>query len=301
MGVAAKAVEFMTAIARDDSHGYDQGSRWGPDYDCSSLVITAYKKAGVPLTCIYTGNMFGDMISHGFENVTGKVNLTTGAGLQPGDVLLNVAKHTAMYIGNGQICHAASNEFGGATGGRTGDQTGGEICIRSYYNCPWDYVLRYKEAEAQAPSVTTPNPSQEIQNGIYIVQKGDSLWSIANKIYGNGLEYRRIMKDNRLSSEFIYVGQKLKVGVETETPETPTVQKPVSKEKCTPSLPVLKYGMVSMAVRKLQSMLVACGYRLDVDGDFGPDTESKVKLLQSAKGIPATGIVEARTYEALMS
>ena len=39
------AVAFMEAMAADDTHGYDQASRWGPDYDCSSLVISAWKKA----------------------------------------------------------------------------------------------------------------------------------------------------------------------------------------------------------------------------------------------------------------
>ena len=28
------AIKWALAIARDNSHGYDQGSRWWPDYDC---------------------------------------------------------------------------------------------------------------------------------------------------------------------------------------------------------------------------------------------------------------------------
>ena len=42
MGVIDTAVNFMLQIANDDSHGYSQDDRWGPDYDCSSLVIQAY-------------------------------------------------------------------------------------------------------------------------------------------------------------------------------------------------------------------------------------------------------------------
>ncbi len=41
MTLAEKAAAFAVSVAKDDSHGYDQGRRWGPDYDCSSLVITA--------------------------------------------------------------------------------------------------------------------------------------------------------------------------------------------------------------------------------------------------------------------
>ena len=36
-----KAVTWAVGIANDNSHGYDQADRWGPDYDCSSLVIQA--------------------------------------------------------------------------------------------------------------------------------------------------------------------------------------------------------------------------------------------------------------------
>lgn len=48
-----------------------------------------------------------------------------------------------MYIGNGNIVHASINELGKITGGKPGDQTGKEICVRGYYNKPWTAVLRY--------------------------------------------------------------------------------------------------------------------------------------------------------------
>jgi cell wall-associated NlpC family hydrolase len=63
----------------------------------------------------------------------------------PGDVLLHEGRHTAIYIGNGQLVHASINEKGTIVGGIPGDQTGKEICIRSYYNHPWNSVLRYLE------------------------------------------------------------------------------------------------------------------------------------------------------------
>lgn len=146
MTIPEKAVQWAVDIANDNSHGYDQGNRWGPDYDCSSLVISAYKHAGVPLTCTYTGNMKSDFLSHGFIQPRG-VNLSLGAGLVLGDVLLHEKNHTALYIGNNKIVHASINEKGGVTGGQTGDQTGGEITVRTYYNYPWDCVLRYGAEE----------------------------------------------------------------------------------------------------------------------------------------------------------
>ena len=156
MDVIESAAAYAQNIAADDSHGYDQAGRWGPDYDCSSLVISAFRKAGVPLSCTYTGNMRGDMLRCGFEDVTGSVDLTTGAGLERGDVLLNHVHHTALYIGGGQLVQASINEYGGTTGGRTGDQTGREIYTRGYYNYPWDCVLRYTGAEPD----TVPAPAK---------------------------------------------------------------------------------------------------------------------------------------------
>ena len=141
--VIQSAVAWARGIAADASHGYDQANRWGPDYDCSSFVISAYKAAGVPLACTYTGDMRGDMLRRGFIDVTATVNLSNGAGVAAGDVLLNYTRHTALALGSGRIVQASINELGTVTNGLPGDQTGREIYERTYYNYPWDCVLRY--------------------------------------------------------------------------------------------------------------------------------------------------------------
>ncbi|MBE7016638.1 MAG: peptidoglycan-binding protein [Ruminococcaceae bacterium] len=46
-----------------------------------------------------------------------------------------------------KIGHASIDERGKASGGTAGDQTGGEVCIRSWYNANWDVILRPKSAE----------------------------------------------------------------------------------------------------------------------------------------------------------
>lgn len=48
-----------------------------------------------------------------------------------------------------KIGHASADERGKANSGKAGDQTGGEVCIRTWYSSPWDAVLRPKKA-AQA-------------------------------------------------------------------------------------------------------------------------------------------------------
>lgn len=148
-----KAINWMEETAKDDRHGYCQDHRWGEDgdYDCSSAVYTAWQSAGVPVKTYslkkygeaYTGVMLRAFTANGFTDVTAKVNRSTGAGLVRGDVLLNAARHTAMYCGNGMEVEASINEKGTAHGGKPGDQTGKEFLIRSYRNYPWTNVLRY--------------------------------------------------------------------------------------------------------------------------------------------------------------
>ena len=209
MTCAEKAVEWAISVANDPSHGYDQANRWGPDYDCSSLVISAYKQAGVPLTCTYTGNMRSDMLNNGFAPVA-NANKQTGANLLPGDVLLNETHHTAMYIGNGKIVQASINEMGGVTGGKTGDQAN-EINIHSYYNFPWDCILRYaKKVE----------PKEETKDGWYVVKSGDTLWGIAEKFLGAGERYIQIMSANNLMDSMIHPGQRLVIPTEDTTYKT---------------------------------------------------------------------------------
>ena len=161
------AVTMAEAIALDDTHGYDQVDRWGnPNYDCSGLVINCLENAGIPAKqkgATYTGNMPEVLPNIGFKNVITSVNLSTGSGMKRGDVLLGNG-HTAFYCGNGKLVHASINEKGTTTGGKSGDQTGREICIRSYYNKPWKYVYRYTGEVSNAGTVSVRN----------YLQKGDS-------------------------------------------------------------------------------------------------------------------------------
>lgn len=113
-----KAVTWAIEIANDPAHGYDQDNRWGPDYDCSSLVISAWQQAGVPVKtkgAYNTKSMKSVFLSCGFKDVTSSVNLDNGSGMKRGDVLLNIARHTVMHIGNGKVVSASINENGGAT------------------------------------------------------------------------------------------------------------------------------------------------------------------------------------------
>lgn len=137
--VVENAISWAVAIANDNSHGYSQQSRWGPDYDCSSFVITAFKNAGVDTgSATYTGNMRSQFTAHGFQWIPWS-SIGGVSNLQRGDILLNEKTHTEIYLGNNQNVGAHSNR--GYP--QTGDQTGTEVSVSGYYYHPWDGVLRY--------------------------------------------------------------------------------------------------------------------------------------------------------------
>lgn len=177
------AVARAEAIALDDSHGYDQVDRWGkPNYDCSGLVIRCLEEAGIPAKssgATYTGNMPEVLPKIGFKDVAKSVNLATGSGMIRGDILLGNG-HTAFYCGNGKLVHASINEKGTVTGGKSGDQTGREICIRSYYNKPWIHVYRYTGVTASTSG--TVNVRNYLQKG----DSGDAVKEMQKMLIGCG-------------------------------------------------------------------------------------------------------------------
>ena len=169
MGVVNDAVAWALEIAADDSHGYDQGSREGPDYDCSSFLSWAYYKAGLNTRpggySPSTGEMYEVFTAAGFNDVTNQVNLSSGEGLRKGDVLLRPGHHTEMMCDATHTVAAHENENGEVTGGQTGDQTGNEISVQTYRNKQYVYCLRYPSDPPPPPDTTKPGSRIEIMDG----------------------------------------------------------------------------------------------------------------------------------------
>ena len=180
MTIIESATSWAIGIAKDQSHGYSQAYRWGPDYDCSSLVISAYKQAGVPIDTTvvnYTGNM-QNLKKYGFKDVTKSVNFNTGNGLQRGDILWwhgsGTTGHTAIYIGNNQIVHARGQSYGSS---KTGDQ-GSEIAVTSYYRGSWQHVYRYvgggSAAEEHPPGWIEPKNYYTVTAKMPLIKYGNT-------------------------------------------------------------------------------------------------------------------------------
>ena len=149
--VIENAISWALGIANDDSHGYSQlqNRRWGnPDYDCSTFVITAFANAGCDVEgATYTGNMRSVFENAGFTWIPkSQIDLSNSSQLVRGDILLNEANHTEIYIGNNQRVGAHTGTYDIYDRNSPGDNNGREISIYNYSNSSnWDGVLRYKD------------------------------------------------------------------------------------------------------------------------------------------------------------
>ena len=140
-GIVDTAVNWMINIANDNSHGYSQEARTGPDYDCTSLPTHGYRAAGLDINqWTYTGNMKSNFEAVGFTAIP----YSRGMNLLRGDVIFwhdsGNKGHAVTYLGNGQIVSAHSNKDG-----RQGDSSGNEIDVSDFYETHWQWVMRYEK------------------------------------------------------------------------------------------------------------------------------------------------------------
>lgn len=165
MGKIENAVAWAEKIASDDSHGYSQVHRNGPDYDCSSFVGTALCNAGFAVSKYSTTRNLEEQLKR-----TGFVKCK--APWKRGDIHLAAGHHVTMSTNSGNIVHASQSENGGIDG-QTGDQTGKEICVRPYYDLPYDNLVHYRY-----------DGSEKAQNPTYNYDTIDSAKSFDKKIAG---------------------------------------------------------------------------------------------------------------------
>lgn len=158
MASVEAAVAWAEAIARDDSHGYSQGARDGQDFDCSSLVCRSMRAAGfgTPSPSFSTRTMGQWLESHGWVWHGGL------AGVARGDILWKVG-HTGWALNGYRSVEARIDERGRITGGRPGDQTGGEIGFFDIASMPWLGYWRLNEEDE-----VTQDDINSIVNGVWL-------------------------------------------------------------------------------------------------------------------------------------
>ena len=319
MGVIEKAVAWAIERAEDPRSGYSQTDRWGPNFDCSSFVISAFEQAGVPLReagASFTGNMRGPMIACGFVDVTYAIGLDTGYGLQPGDVLLNYAAHTCMAVGGGKVANCRTDEGHP----ESGDQSGNEIRIQNYWPGDpnrWDCVLRYKGTHvgsnvsgSDTGSGSASAPRSTLTKGM----RGDDVKSLqeqliaagyscgkagADGIFGNDT-FRAVaafQEDHCLPVTGVADPATIKtinlVATDVSTPDNDTEEKFL--------MPELQAGDKGPAVSLLQAALNIRGYSCGtVDGIFGAKTQAALNRFKENRHLEPDGKVDLATWGKLL-
>lgn len=183
MGKGNVAARLHANMCEDSGFGYSQDNRWGGgpmrtwavdgrnyqissgDYDCSSSVITAWRKAlegtkyeGALYDASYTGNIEEVFVGSGLFEVRPMSFLA-----EPGDLYLKPGSHVAMC--QTQVPDILSefsiNEYGTISGGQPGDQTGREAWVHGYYSFA-DRIIHYTGKADDAPK---PQPKPEPPRG----------------------------------------------------------------------------------------------------------------------------------------
>lgn len=201
-----KVNEIAAAIHRrmceDGRFGYSWDERYGHapetwtiggeryvinvgDYDCSSSVITAWRLAlsrtgyaGALDGATYTGDIRSVFAGSGLFAAE-----PAGFVASTGDLYLNEANHVAMCQTQvpDVLSEFSGNEFGGAHGGRRGDQTGDEAHLGPFYEYPWDCVIHYNGKADGKTSTSSQVGSSKVQPRYNVMSNGRWLGEMRGK------------------------------------------------------------------------------------------------------------------------
>ena len=157
-------IRTITSYAKNDKYGYTLYSGRHATYDfgtdCAGLArMYAAAVEGVSLNSYLdfgTWNEKAVLTGRGWTAIA-----FSRSKMKRGDILLRAlgdsSGHTVVYIGNNQIIGAEGN-----WDGRPGDSSGTEICVRSYYDFSYNWILRPPSAP-EVPKVSI----ETVKNGIY--------------------------------------------------------------------------------------------------------------------------------------
>lgn len=214
-----------TKYARDLAKvSYFNGAKTGVAW-CAVFVAYCFfkpygKEAALKLLCQPTRDNCGAGCKFARNYFKAKKQLHLTAP-EPGDVIFFYSKDKKSIQHTGLVYKVSSGKvytIEGNTSGASGViANGGGVCKKSYalnyariagYGRPaWGAT---ESAPAAAPAKPETPEAQE-STGMYTVQRGDTLWGIAQKHYGYGVKYKRIMEANGMKSTVIRAGMKLKI------------------------------------------------------------------------------------------
>ena len=140
---------------------------------------------GTDLTYSDTSGVLAYQITHLQPNTTYFVKLRGSRGCKPGSwsnsVRFTTARSGSRLFDKDLISQVISTFSNSTAGARTPSKLGTTAKVKKLSSCS------------------------------YTVKPGDSLWGIASRVLGNGTLYRKIIQLNKLPSDALNPGQKLKV------------------------------------------------------------------------------------------
>ena len=230
--------------------------------------------------------MRAQLLACGFKTVS------VGGARKRGDIFLKEGHHVVMCTDANNIVHASINEKGKTTGGKPGDQTGKEICVRSFYNYKggWDYHFRFSDAISTQP---TTKPSTTPKNDLVALGQQHTINYTGHSITVDGINGRNtkanIVRCFQVAMNHDY-GSRLKVDGACGKNTINALGKHY-----------VKYGETQEMVRAVQVALYCYGFNPGkTDAIFGDNTKLAVLQFQRAKGLTADGIAGKNTIKALM-
>lgn len=252
-----------------------------------------------------------------------------------------------------KLVHASISEHGsdGWDGkAKAGDQTGKEVCVRSWYNKGWCFLLRYKDPEIAKKAAEI---AVRIALSNLVGYDQSERMSLFNILDDFGWDWEKYLKSGILTecdcSSFVHAIYSIlipEIRIWKPSPVTAEMKsayqfwgfecltdtkyidgtsyllpgdllvKPGSHtamvcasgeselEMCSPTVPVIKYGMRGNVVKSIQTLLELCGYDCGAygsDGVFGNDTLKAVKLFQENHGLVTDGEIGKNTYTKLFT
>lgn len=90
------------------------------------------------------------------------------------------------------IAHASIDENGKINGGKPGDQTKKEVCIRTWYNKPWQYLIRFNDPSMREKCARAMEMAANNDHVGYNQYRRNTLLSYARK---NGYDISKVAND----------------------------------------------------------------------------------------------------------
>lgn len=283
-----------------NTHYYD-GPVSGDAYPwCCAFIWDGFRECG--LSALFCGGQKTAYCPFVY-NYARTHGLLVTDGYRAGDLLLY------DWNGDGQpdhigFCAGASGSMLTVIEGNVSDRV--MRLTRTASSVKAAYRPRYSDQPDKTPAAAEMQQAPAYRPGDrYMVQAGDTLWSIAERFLGDGSRWDELYSANGLSSTMIHPGQVIVLPgergtVDAEDPD-PAPVPPAAEEG---DLPQLRPGDSGQVVKVLQILLRRAGYALPVygvDGDFGAETETALRDFQRAQGIPETGTVTPVTWAVLLS